>query len=69
MLKDKYGNTPLWTAVFNSRGNYDVVKQLIKAGSNPFLKNNFGKSPFDFAKQIKDNKLAELLEKSNFQSK
>jgi len=64
-IRNKHGNTPLWTAVFNSRGRYEIVKLILEAGGNPNLKNNYGKSPLDLALQIKDTKLIELLMKSN----
>lgn len=58
---DNYGNEPLWTAVFNARGEYDTVDLLIKSGANPNHKNNNGKSPLDFANQIGDEDLILLL--------
>jgi ankyrin repeat protein len=58
---DCHGNTPLRTAVFNARGDYRVVKLLIEAGADPNKKNKYGKSPLDFAIQIKDEELQQLL--------
>jgi|WetSurMetagenome_2_1015567.scaffolds.fasta_scaffold18843_5 uncharacterized protein len=63
-IKDIWGNTPLWCAVFNSRGKYEIVKLFMKYGSDPSAKNNNGKSPMDFAKQIKDQKLIVILQNS-----
>lgn len=59
---DDYGNQPLWTAVFNSLEQHDVVKVLMLHHANPNNKNNAGKSPLDFAKQINDKNLISLLE-------
>jgi len=61
-INDLYGNEPLWTAVFNARGKYDLVKLLkdFKADSNH--KNSSDKSPLDFAKKIGDEKLILILE-------
>lgn len=64
-IADSYGNEPLWTAVFNARGKYDIVKLYLKNGANPNHKNNSDRSPFDFAIQIKDPELIELLENYN----
>ncbi len=60
-IKDVYGNTPLWYAVFNARGNYDLVKTLLKLKPDVNSKNKAGRSPLDFANQIKDNALISLL--------
>jgi ankyrin repeat protein len=61
-LMDSHGNSPLWKAVFNARGNYELVQVLVDAGANTNSKNNADKSPLDFAKTIKDDQLIELLQ-------
>lgn len=58
---DEHGNTPLWTAVFSARGNYQIVQLLVDAGADPTTKNRYGKSPMDFARQIKDEALQQVL--------
>lgn len=60
-IKDNYGNTPLWYAVFNARGKYDFVKLLVNANADSGSKNKANKSPLDFAVQIKDDCLVKLL--------
>lgn len=60
-IADDYGNEPLWTAVFNARGEYNIVKIFLRHGANAHHKNNSNRSPYDFAVQIKDEKLLELL--------
>lgn len=60
-LVDKYGNEPLWTATFNARGEYEIVKLFANSNSSPDHKNNNGKSPLDFANQIKDGYLIDIL--------
>jgi len=60
-VKDKYGNNPMWVAVFNSDGYYDIVKLLKEHGVDAFSKNNANRSPLDFAIQIEDKELAEIL--------
>jgi ankyrin repeat protein len=62
-LKDPYGNTPLWRATFDAKGDYELVKILISHGADPHLKNNSGRSPLDFASQIKDDELIKILKK------
>ncbi|GAB3846003.1 hypothetical protein GCM10028822_05360 [Hymenobacter terrigena] len=32
---DEHGNTPLWTAVLNARGNYQLVQLLVDARADP----------------------------------
>lgn len=58
---DKYGNNPLWVAVFNARGYYDIVKLLKEYGADPNSRNNNNKSPLDFAKQIGDDEMIKIL--------
>lgn len=47
-----HGNTPLWTAVFNSRGSGDIIHLLRQHGANPWLQNRAGKTPVDLARTI-----------------
>lgn len=60
-LKDTYGNTPLWKATFDARGDYNIVKVLVSKGADVNSKNNAGRSPIDFAMQIKDDDLLKIL--------
>ena len=59
--KDKHGNTPLWTAVLNARGDYRVVQLLVDAGADPAAENKYGKTPMGIARQIKDEALQQVL--------
>ncbi|KHS62172.1 ankyrin [Pectobacterium brasiliense] len=61
-VTDKFGNQALWTAVFNARGDYDIVSLLLTHHSLPEHKNNSGRSPLDFARQIKDTGLISILD-------
>jgi ankyrin repeat protein len=63
-IADKHGNTPLWTAVFNARGKYELVELLLQHGAAQVAtrKNLHGKSPLDFATQIGDAHLMQLLQ-------
>jgi ankyrin repeat protein len=59
--KDAHGNTPLWRATFDARGHYEPVQILIHYGANPHSKNKSDRSPLDFAEQIGDEHLIEVL--------
>jgi ankyrin repeat protein len=63
-LKDLHGNTPLWYAVFNAKGMYELVKLFMKYHPNPAVKNNAGRSSVDFATQIKDETLLNMLKEN-----
>ncbi len=58
---DKFGNQPLWTAVFNARGDYRIVELFVSNGANSNNVNKAGRSPLDFAKQINDKVLIQIL--------
>lgn len=60
-IRDSHGNTPLWYAVFFARGDYALVELLLNAGADAKSENAGGKSPLEFAEQIGDGALAELL--------
>ena len=60
-IKDIYGNNALWTSVFNARGNYEIVKMLVENGGDVMSKNASNRSPLDFARQINDQRLIEIL--------
>ncbi len=66
-IMDEHGNTPLWTAVFNARGIYDVVYVLLakKKKKTAQQKNKHGRSPIDFATQIGDTELVKQLENNS----
>lgn len=44
-LKDDNGNTPLFDAIFNSKGDYKVVDLIIKSGANLDNLNNHEMTP------------------------
>ena len=60
-IEDKHGNQPLWTAVFNAKGGYEMVKQFMSFNPDVNHKNQNGKSPLDFAQQINDQSLVNIL--------
>lgn len=51
-LQDDEGNTPLGRAVFSSRGRYDVVRLLRKAGAKDDIANKAGETPRQMAERL-----------------
>ena len=51
--RNRFGNTPLWTAMFNVRdGDGDVVRVLLDAGADVDAENNYGASPRSLAAKV-----------------
>jgi ankyrin repeat protein len=51
--RNRFGNTPLWGALFNVRdGDGDVVRALLAAGADPDAENNYGASPRSLASKV-----------------
>lgn len=50
--RDSHGNTPLAKAVFNSRGDGDMIKLLRSNGADPYVQNEYGISPLKLARTI-----------------
>lgn len=61
-IADKFGNEPLWTAVFNAKGDYELVSLLLRHGANPQHRNNANLTPVDIAKRKDDAALLRILE-------
>jgi uncharacterized protein len=61
-LRDIHGNTPLWTACFNARGDLSLVKLLLQYNASFENKNNAGKTIRDVAKMIFPNDFDELAQ-------
>jgi len=51
-LQDIHGNSPLWTAVFNSMDEKGVVRLLLKYGADVNLKNKYNKTPRELFQTI-----------------
>lgn len=60
-IKDEHGNSPLWTALFNAKGNFKTVKLLRFYDADPEPKNLHGRSPNDMAKTIYGKEIDELI--------
>lgn len=61
-LRDSHGNTPLWTAVFNSRGDGAVIALMRQAGADPNSSNNHGVSPVKLARGIANYDVARFFQ-------
>ncbi len=60
-IQDEHGNSPLWTAFFNAKRNFELVRLLLTNGADPFHKNLHGRSPDDMALTIYKKGIEELL--------
>lgn len=58
---NKYGNSPLWTAVFNSKGRGELIELLRRKGANPLKANKAGKTPRDLARLIGNTDAAQFF--------
>lgn len=64
-LQDINGNTPLWQAVMNYRGDSYFIDLLLKYGAKPNLKNKHGVSPKKLANTIANYDTKKLFDKQN----
>jgi ankyrin repeat protein len=60
--KDFHGNTPLFKAVFNSKGSGDTIKLLRARGANPLVENKHGQTPVGLARLIANYNLKQFFE-------
>ena len=67
-LRDVYGNTPLWTAAFNARGDLSVVRLLAEHGASFDNTNNAGKSIREMAMLFFPDELPALTQKAKYPS-
>ena len=68
-ISDKNGNQALWTAAHHARGNYEMVKMLLKCGADTTHRNNVDRSPIDLATTRDDAELLQLLESARSSKK
>jgi ankyrin repeat protein len=59
---NKYGNTPLFVAVFNSKGRGDVIQLLRQYGANPRRVNGSGQTPVGLARLIANYDVKQFFE-------
>lgn len=60
-IKDDYGNPPVWTAIFNSKGDFSLIKLLIEKGAEITTKNNHGRSPKEIGETMLGKEFTDLL--------
>jgi ankyrin repeat protein len=51
-LMDIHGNPPIWTAIFNSKGNYELVRLYVLKGADLDSENKHNISPRKLAETI-----------------
>jgi uncharacterized protein len=59
--ENKYGNSPLGSAVFGSKGDGEVIQLLRAAGADPYQRNASGKTPLDAARLIGNYDVAQYF--------
>jgi ankyrin repeat protein len=59
---NKFGNTPLFNAVFSSRGEGGLISLLRDAGADPRRENKFGRSPVGLARLIANYDVRQFFE-------
>lgn len=57
-----FGNTPLWIAVFNSRGRGEMITLLRRNGADPLRPNDSGQTPVDLARLIANYDVAKFFD-------
>lgn len=60
-VQDIHGNTPLFRAVFHSRGRGEMVNLLLSSGADMNLKNNHGVSPIELANSIGNYNVSQFM--------
>jgi ankyrin repeat protein len=53
--RDRWGNTPLWRAVFHAPGTDTLIGVLLEHGADPCARNNHDVSPIDLARKMTDD--------------
>lgn len=59
--RDGWGNTPLQRCLTTERKDEQIIRWLLDAGADPALKNNYGVSPIDHARNTGDSELLKLF--------
>ncbi len=59
---DSFGNTPLWRAVMNFRGDPGTIEVLLRHGADPHKKNKTEVSPIELARTAGQAEIVNLLE-------
>jgi ankyrin repeat protein len=61
--ENKYGNPPLWTAVFESNGRGELIALLLGQGADPHKPNKAGRTPLELAHMIANYDVAQFFKK------
>lgn len=61
-IQDVHGNTPLFRAVYGSRGRGEMIKLLLSRGANKNLANKHGVSPESLANTIANHNVRQFLQ-------
>jgi ankyrin repeat protein len=61
--QDRWGNTPLWRAIYHAPGAASIIELLLERGADPTVKNNHDTSPIELAHRTAGDheELARLL--------
>lgn len=61
---DKFGNTPLWRAVVNHRGDLELIQLLVDFGADPERQNVKGISPRNAAARLGKSAVTALFDRA-----
>jgi ankyrin repeat protein len=64
-LLDEHDNGPLWVALMNAKGNFELVKLLVEHGADPEVENLYERNAYDLAETLYKKDLDELLEEES----
>ena len=60
--RNRFGNTPLFVAVFNSQGRGDLIALLRERGADPLRANHSGQTPLGLARLIANYDVAKYFD-------
>lgn len=60
-IRDRFGNTPLFRAVFSSSGDGSVIELLLSAGADPNAPNESDVTPIKLARTIANYDVAQFF--------
>jgi uncharacterized protein len=63
-IRDRFGNTPLFRAVFYSSGDGSVIKLLLDAGADPSAPNDSDVTPIKLARTIANFDVSQFFKES-----
>lgn len=61
-IQDSYGNTPLHEAVSNNKNDMAIIMLLVSNGSDPLIQNQYGISPYQITKDLKNEKVIKYFD-------